>query len=288
MKRKKVSRLLMAMMLIGIVLQTGFISYSMIDNGTGEPTQIIEEAVTVSEPEVRDINNTVISQEILNLVKQSDVANFEKNITNYKNLLVKLNVQEVFKSEIERLIKEGHRLPELLIAYEFLNENFGTQGELEVLSIEKQGGKTWREIFKTYNTTNGEFIPRAFEPDYLERLMGKTNITPDDIMIADIIASKLQKDYDDIIVERLDGMSWKEVNGKLGILSSIQHLPRVQVTNEQIEKYKGSPGLTEEQIVDGFVIAEKLGKTEKEMIDKIKAGYSRERIYAECYQERYY
>lgn len=275
-------------MLIGIVLQTGFVSYSMIDNGTGEETQITEETVRISEPEIRDINNTEISQEILNVIRESDTANFERNVSNYKSLLIKLNVQEVFKNEIERLIKEGHKLPDLLIAYEFLNENFGKQEELEELSIEKQGGKTWTEIFKSYNTANGEFIPRAFEPDYLERLMKATNITPDDIMIADIIAAKLQKDYDGIIVLRLDDMSWKEINGELGILSSIKHLPRVQVTNEEIDKYKSTAGLSEDQIVDGFVIAEKLGKTEKEIIDKIKAGYSREKIYAECYQEKYY
>lgn len=288
MNRKKVSRLIMAIMLIGIVLQTGFISYSIIDNGTGEEAQITEGAPMISEPEIRDMNNTKISQEILDIIKEADTANFERNVSSYKKLLVRLNVQEVFKNEIEGLVKEGHILPDILIAYEFLNENFGKQGELEALSTEKQSGKTWTQIFKTYSTANGEFMPRAFEPGYLEMLMAETNITPDDIMIADIIADKLQRDYDQIIIERLDGISWKEVNGKLGILSSINYLPRVQVTNEQIEKYKSSGTLTEDKIVDAFVIAEKLGKTEKEIIDKMKAGYSRERIYAECYQERYY
>lgn len=286
MKIKKLSKIFMLVMLMGAVLQAGVISYSIADNQLTINTQGTTE--TTERLQIVDIDSIDISQEILDLIKESNIANYEKNITNYKTLLVTLDVQSSFKEEIERLIKEGHYLPDLLVAYDFLNQSFGKVDELEMLSSQNQSGKTWVEIFTEYNQNSGEFIPSTFDPEYLEELLHELYITPDDIMIADRISFKLGIEHKEVIGYRIDGFSWRETNEELGILNSQSQLPRIQVTKEDIEKYVSEYNLTENQIVEAFVMAQKLGKTVEEILGKVKNGYSEEQIFAECYQEKYY
>lgn len=229
-----------------------------------------------------------ISQEIKDIIQSADPDNFEKNLSNYQTLLITLDVQKSFQDEIERLLQEGHNLPDLLTAYAFLHDAFGKVQDLEALSLKKQSGLAWDAIFTEYNRQHGEFIPRTFEPEYLEKLMQSSLITSDDIMLADRVSFRTQEPYDTVMMERMDGFSWKQLNEKRGILNSQSQIPRVQITHQQIETYRASSGLTEEKIVEAFVIAQRLGKPEQEIIDLFKAGKTKEQVYAICYEEKYY
>ncbi|MTI48639.1 MAG: hypothetical protein FH761_12410 [Firmicutes bacterium] len=280
MNRKKVSRFLLVMLMVCTTLQIGAISYS---SAAKQLNGSINE--TSENQKIEDIE---ISQEILNFIKDVDPGDYGTNVTNYKKALIELGIQPRFKSEIERLIKEGHSLPDLLIAYEFLYNNFGKMEELEILSNKKQSGKSWSKIFATYQSENGEFIPNSFDPQYLQDLMREEYITPDDIMIADRIAYKLGLEHKDIISYRFDGIEWKKINEDLGILNSQSELPRVKVTEEQLDKLTNQYNLSEEEIIEALVIAERIDKDSKEIIEKIKSGYSEVEILAECYQEKYY
>ena len=288
MNKKIISKLLILIFLIALIIQTGLISYSIQENGSTGAEPTYEEIPSEEYLQVNTIEIITISEEIKNIIEISDQINFEKNLTNYKTLLTEFNVQKTFQDEIERLLNEGHKLPDILTAYEFLNIQFGRLEELEMLVQQKKEGKTWTQIFTAYNTNIGEFIPRAFDPDYLEKLMNNSRINTDDIMIADMISAKLQKPYEEIIDSRIAGLPWKEINEELGILNNTSELPRVQVTNEQIDKYISLTGLSEDVILDGFILAKKLKKSEKEIIDKMKAGYSSEKIYNEYFIQRYY
>lgn len=272
MKRKTLLKLFAAVFIIGAILQTCLIPHST--------------------AEAQPIENTgdgiEISPEILDLIRQSDPANYEKNVANYRELLVSFDVQQRFKDEIERLITEGHNIANLMIAYEFLHDGFGRMEELEALSTEEQSGKAWEQIFTDYNQASGEFIPGSFEPEYLEQLMGEPFITADDIMMADIISAKSGETFENIIGDRIDRIAWKEINQSIGILSSRNQLPRVQVTAEQIAAHTADGRLTRQQVVEAFVTARKLGRDAEEIIGKVKAGFSKEEIYAECYRQKYY
>ena len=45
--------------------------------------------------------------------------------------------------------------------------------------------------------------------------------------------------------------------------------------------------LSEEQVIEALVLAQKLGKDGKAVLDKIKAGKTEENIIAECLEEKY-
>jgi hypothetical protein len=274
---KKLSKILFIILMLGFVFQAGFAVYATVSGGTAETSDSEE---TVTEDDI------VISQEVLDQIQAFDPDHYEKNVDNYKNLLISLNVHESFKQEIERLIFEGRPLPDLLIGYEFLYQSFGVISGLEPFVVQKASGASWETIFTEYNAAHKEFVPRAFDPDYLERLMSTPSITSDDIMIADRAAFVTGKTFQEVMEAKLEAANWKESTAREGILYSADKLPRVQITNEQIEKYTGQ-GLTENQIALAFVIAHKVGKEAQSVIEKIKDGYSEEAIYAESWTEKY-
>jgi hypothetical protein len=232
-------------------------------------------------------SNTDIPPEIQDLIRQSDPANFDKNITNYKNLLIKLNVHTKFKNEIERLITAGHKLPDILVDYEFLNDSFGQMQEIEMLVRARESGKSWAAVFEDYNRNNPEFVPGSFEPGYLENLMKTPGITSDDIMIADRVSQKVSKPFKDVLEKRISRMLWKVINAELDVVNAQTKIPHVPVTPEQIDKYTSSE-MEKEKVVLAFVIAMKMEKNVEDIINRIKAGATKEQIYDECYTQKYY
>ena len=62
----------------------------------------------------------------------------------------------------------------------------------------------------------------------------------------------------------------------------------MKITREQVAKYVTSGGLTEQQIVAAFVIADKMEASVEVVISKEKAGLSKEDIYAYCFENKFY
>ena len=295
MKRLKISKALIYAIIGTVVIEASFMTYSMVNNQffnrepqaaqqPEAPAQAIQETPA---PEVVDTSKVQIPEEIQDIIRQSDPANFEKNLNNYKTLLVKLDVHDSSKAEIERLLKGGYKIADILTAYDFLYDCYGKKEELEPLVQEKTAGKNWADTFKQYNSKNPEFVPKAFEPDYLEALMKTPGITKDDIMIADRVAQKISKPMKEVMELRLSAKDWKEINASLNILNSQRQLPYVPVTAEQVKKYT-SGKLSEQQVVEDLVTAHKMGKTAQEIVDRAKNGLTREQLYAWCYETKYY
>lgn len=208
--------------------------------------------------------------------------------TKYKQLLVTLDVHEKFKQEIERLIMAGHRLQDLLIAYDFLYQNFGKMQDLESLIKQKEAGKPWEALFTAYNTSHTEFVPRAFDPDYLEGLMKMPGFTSDDVMMADRVSFVSGKPVKDLIAAKLESQrNWKDVTAELDILHGTSTLPRVQITAQQLSKFAKPGAFTEEQVAEAFVLAQKIGKSPETVIEKMKTGLTEEAIMADGYMEKY-
>ncbi|MFC4597668.1 hypothetical protein [Cohnella hongkongensis] len=284
---RKISKLFLVAIIVAMTLPAGYAAFAMVSSTSATSSTAMPPALDSSAMDVINADSIVISQQVLDKIKQSDPGNYEKNVTHYKNLLIELSVHDKYKQEIERLVAENHKLPNVLIAYEFLYQSYGQLSDLERMVVNKKGGKAWSAIFSEYAEAHPVFTPRAFDSAYLEQLMQTPNLSTDDIMIADRVSFALDKPFEEIIGDRLKAISWKAVSADLGILYNADQLPRVQITAEQLDKYTASGKLTEDQVAQAFVIANKAGKNVDSVIEQIKAGYSEEAILAQAYTEKY-
>lgn len=243
--------------------------------------------ITKKPKEQIDVSNFKLASDIESLITSSDKSSAEKNIQNFKKLLKGLNVSDKNTEEFTRLMKKGHKVKDAMIAYEYLYENYGLLSEFEGLIKKKELGKTWAQVFKDYSTEHKEFIPTSFKPGYLEELMKDPKITIDDIMNADRISQKGLEKFENIIKAKKEGKTWDEISSKLGLVNTAEKLPRVAISEVQVDKYKKSMGLTEKQVIDALVIAGKLGEDDKTTLNKVKAGNKKDDILAQYYEKKY-
>lgn len=272
MKSKKMLKFAGIILAAGILLQTGIMAYT---------------GLLVNTTDDVDTSNVIVSTEVQNLIKNQDTENYDKNLNNYKRMIVLLNVHEDFKNQLESMVKEGNRLTDIMIAYTFINDCYGKIEQVKELTNEKESGGNWADIFKKYITEKQAFVPRSFDFEYLESLMKEAGITNDDIMIADRVSQNAGIEFNEIIDEKIAGKSWKDINANYGIVNGQEAMPRVSVTSEQLKKHTSDGILSEEQVTETLVTAFKLGITEQLAVEKAKAGYKTEDFFAEVLEEMY-
>lgn len=316
MRKVKNIRVLVIVLLAAFLIQAGYVAYSMIGNSifsnqteevastdnlnnttlltsttkldsSADKTQISNQAVNVDN-QLKDETSLEISQDVLDLIKKSDPDNYTKNVDNYKELLKSLNVHVIFKNQIERLIKSGKKLPDILTAYAFLNDCYGNMTDLEKLVKQKASGKNWVDIFMAYNKSNPEFVPRNFDSQYLEKLLGSPSIDQDDIMIADRVSQNTGVAIDTVINKRIEGLSWRLINAQCGIVNGLEKSPHLSVTRNQLTKYTNQTKLSEKKVIEALTIANKLSKSADDVLKLVKQGLSKEEIYSKAYEEKYY
>ena len=272
MKSKKLLKIAGIILAAGILLQTGIFAYTGVF-GSGSADV--------------DISKVIVSAEVQNLIKNQEPVEFDKNLNNYKRMIVLLDVHDTFKAEIEKLISEGKKLTDIMIAYVYLNDCYGKLDQVAELVNLKASGLTWLEIFTQYENKNPAFEPRNFDFDYLDNLTKKEGITADDIMIADTVSQNTNMPFEDVIKEKIAGKSWKDINAALSIINGQDTMPRVPVTPEQLNKYVSGDSFNEDRVVQTLVTAYKLGLDEKAAIDKAKAGYTTAKFFAEALDQKY-
>jgi hypothetical protein len=234
-----------------------------------------------------DLSSINISKAIESSIKVLDATNAEKNISNCKRMISELNVSEQYQDEIGKQIKIAKNTPDVLIAYDFLSENYGTVNELKGVLKEKVAGKTFAGIFKEYKETHKEFVPGNFKPGYLEELLKTPGISADDIMIADRISQKGLKTFEELIELKKQGKTWREINTGLGIINTSEKIPHISMTSSQVKSQIERSGLTEKQVIEALSMAGRLDQEDTEIVDKVKAGKSKENIFAEAYEKKY-
>jgi hypothetical protein len=254
-------------------------------NNSGSSTAGMAEITGIAEAE--EAMEITIPEDILELIRQSNPAGYERDIENYKEFLSRLKVHEKYKNEIENMIREGLKLPDIMIAYSYINDKYGNLDEVKAMVSAGAAGKDWRRLFEEYSQNNPEFIPRSFDSSYLEKLLKIDWITKDDIMIADRVSQKLSVTFDEIIQKRIGKISWLEINAGYNIINGQEELPYVPVKPEKVKKLSLKSGLSENSVVQAFVMAYKLGLNAEEIISKVKAGHSKERIFADCLKQKY-
>lgn len=301
MYKSKYIKAIVFVLLTAGVLQAGIMAYSAVSDhiakkytkkiaytdvqNTAAPGNSVQE-VKVPKKEI-DISKISLKKEVEDKITSLDAANAAKNIKNYKMLLAALDVPGSFQAQIEGMYDKGHKVQDVLAAYEYLYQNYGKIDEIEGLLKQKKSGKVWKNIFKEYKKSKEEFKPTNFKSGKLEEIFKTPGITPDDIIIADRIAQQEGLEIDELLDMRGSGMNWKTINEGLGILNTSDELPRAAVTSAQVKNYMKNTGLSEEQVLEAIVIAQKLSGDGKTVVEKIKAGKAEEDIIAESLEEKY-
>ncbi len=285
MNKRFISKVTMVLLFMALVFQAGYSVYSMIDERAGISQKNQMQLYATETVPQGAIQNIEVSQEIQEIIKLQYAEKYPHYLEKYKYFLVTLEVSPQLQSFVEDLLVEGYQLGDMMSAYDFLYQEYGTGEELKTLLKAQKEGRPWASLFKDYLQEN-IFVPRVFDTAYLEKLTQTPGIGSDDIMIADRIAHKTGEDFEGLIHRKLEGESWQEITTGLNILNGSAQLPRVQVTQEKLVAYAAT-GLQEDQVVEALVLANKLGFSEEAVIELVKGGQSREVILAAGYQEKY-
>jgi hypothetical protein len=255
---------------------------------TTEKPSSTSDSIKINKPSNKsiDISKVQVSSEIMDIIKKSDSKSYEKNINNYKKLLVEFGVPEDYQKEIHKLIKDGFNIPDIFTAYDFLNENYGEVKDLDKLMKQHQSDTNWNEVFKQYKTEVKPFTPSSFSEENLDKLIRDFGLKADDVMIADRISQKGLAKFEDLIEERKQGKKWKDIKLCLELINLQEDLPRAALSSEEVDKYIGGT-LSQQQVIDALVLAQRLNESEDEVINKVKLGQSQEDIYVEYYKKKY-
>ncbi|WP_040950109.1 hypothetical protein [Gorillibacterium massiliense] len=270
-----------------LVLQAGYAVFAAVSDVPSLQKAAPASQETKDNAAYQSEDDVKIDTQVINQIKDNQPSGDDRVISAYKSLLVSLQVHPLMKAEIEKLVQEGHPLSEIMIGYTFLYHSFGTVSDLKSFVDQQAKGTSWKEIFTEYDRSHKEFQPRSFDSDYLEKLMSTASVTADDVMIADHLSVVSGKSFDELIEQKQNSLHWNVVAANLGILYGADTLPRVQIKTEQLKSFQESTGLSEEQITDAFVLADKVGKDPKVVISLIKQGESAEAIFAESYEDKY-
>lgn len=312
MKNKKLVTSLTIIVMSVIFLSSGYMAYaingsSQTEAETKQPETIVEnidkkKAIPTPEKaqgisdtqdidfkkptEVEvDTSKIEIVADVADKIKNSDKKNFDKNLVNYKKVLVQLNVPQEFRDQLEKLIKNDKKVQDILPLYNYLYDNYGTIDELEGLVAKLESGENLGDIIREYNSTHSEFVPTNFENAYLENLLKTMSI--DDIMIADRLSQKGLAKFADLIAQRQSGKTWKTINADLGVINTSDQLPRMSLTHAQVNKCIQDSGLNEKDATDVLVLTWKTGKDYATVTKDLKSGKKQEDISAEAYNEKY-
>jgi hypothetical protein len=216
-----------------------------------------------------------------NVLGKNNDKNTEKNIK--QEFIKDLHIQGDRQVQINELIKKGYSEKDVYIAYAFLCEKYGTLEELNNMLEQKTSKKSWQSIFQQYDKNHKKFQPRKFEPDYIDELI-ISEVSADDIMICDKIAYKSKKEYKDIMTEHMEGSSFIEIANRLGIICNEEKLLRIQVTEDELNKYIKKYKFTREQIFGYCVLAKKTSQNCYTVMNKISEGSNKYSVLADYYE----
>lgn len=296
MKRKKIIQIVIPVIVIGVFI---IVSSFIHSKNTVKSTNNVKNTKNIVRNDVTKVNavqlpkqeidtsKVVISKETEDLIKKSDTKTADKNINNYKVVMAKFQVPEKYRNEVDQLIKAGYKVPNILIAYEFLDKNYGQVKELEQLLSKNRSGENWNNIFKEYSKGKKKFMPRDFDEKYLDEIMKTPGITPDDIMKADRFSQMGLKTFDELIKEKSSKKTWRDINEELGLLNVFEKSPTVIIDDAKVEQYCNDTKLEKNVIIEDLMLAAEVNKSNEYIINQLKNGISKESIYADYYTSKY-
>jgi hypothetical protein len=120
-------------------------------NPTGRSVhQTEEEKIVKASKKDVNISKAKLTNDIEEAIINADKKNADRNIKDFKSIVVEFQIPQEYQDKIIRFIKSGYSIPEICISYEFLVDGYGNMDELKALLDEEQGGKDWNTIFRDY------------------------------------------------------------------------------------------------------------------------------------------
>jgi hypothetical protein len=233
-----------------------------------------------------DIKPSKVASGVQNKFRNRDSKNFDKNLKNMENLINEYDIPDSYVSQIADLAEKGYEVKDIFIAYEFLNQKYGSMTDLEALLVKNKTGQKWKDIFKEYNATNKDFTPSDFPTGVLESLL-KTGMTPDDIMIADITSKKDMTEFNNLIDRKKKGEKWKDIKTDLKLVNSDEKIKRMPIAQDKIDEAVKNNKVTRKEAIDTLSLANKTGKPASEVCGEIKSGKSKDEILSEGLDLKY-
>jgi|GEM_PF-2415710 len=277
---KKLIRTASLLLLAALVLQTGYSVYAAVNNSTEKREDNIENASAASTaPEIRT--------EVKEVLSTTYPDQSEQAIQTYVQFLSTFHVHESIQQKLDLWIVEGQNLADIMIAYTYLYHQFGQIDDLMPMLSSREQGAAWTEIFRTYRESHPAFVPRSFEPGFLSEVLANPELIPDDLMLADVVSTASGIAVEDVLQSRLDQASWQEITAEAGILFSADVLPQVSIPTEELHSFISTEGLTEDQVVDAFVFANKLDVPVEVIIEQVSDGATEEAIFAAALEQTY-
>lgn len=264
-----------------------FLKHKMDVSKVSRTSETKKQHAIIMEEKKIDISTVNISSEAELIIRKADEKNAVKNIKNYKTLIAKLNIPEKFQQVILDKVKEGNKVPDIFIAYEYLYEKYGTTEEVNTMLKERTESKEWQFIFTQYKNGQKEFIPRDFAKGDLDKLFSTPGISASDIMNADRISQRGIKKFGELMQLRKDGQTWAEINTNLGIINTLQQLPEAKTSTYTIENYCKSLNMSKDKVMSALMIAAKTDMDDNKVLDMIKQGKSEEEVLTKFYETTY-
>lgn len=233
------------------------------------------------------ISKISIPSELENQFDTMDSTMSESRIKKMKKFILEFNVGELYLSKITKHLKNNDKYLDILMAYDLVNENYGTVDDFENILNDRKANKEWVQIIKEYIEKQIKYEQRKYDNDEIKELLSDTDITTNDLMIADRLSQKGIKTFDDLISLRKKGKGWREINESLGILNVVEKYPVLSIKLSDVEKHKKSSGLSEKQVKDVLIEAKKYNKDFEEAFKFAKKGKSKIELKASFLEEKY-
>lgn len=283
-KNKKIIYALVSLFLIvGIIIIYTIKSKNNIVDNVANAGDLKESKYTPKEINTADIN---LDDEIVNLIKDSDEKNADKNVENYKRLIVELDVPKEYQEKINEALKKGNNPEDIFTCYNFLYEKYGQAEDIFNLLKEKNSFNSWESVFKEYDKKNQEFVPSDFKDGLIDEVLKDGSLNTNDIMIADRISQKGLGKFEDLIEQRKKEGNWQKIKLDLGVLNLEEALYSTAITSADVKKYS-SNNVTEDQVIKTLSIARKANIDNEDLIKKLVSSNNDEEIYSKIYANKY-
>lgn len=248
------------------------------DNGVNADNE--EELKYKEQPEALVVEDIELSDALTTILESQGL------LAIYQEFLVQMNVQTDYVAALEGLIIEGYEATDVMVAYDYLQEDYAPYEQLQRLLDQREDGQSWEAIFIGYKESEGTFVPTNFEQEYLQSLVEVGTLNRDDIMIADHIAYSAEVEPKVIINQRIQGMSVKEICLYYGLIGSEETLPHVSISLDAINRYLDA-GYEEDYIAESYVLAQRVNRSVDTIIDRAKKGVTEEAILADYLTNTY-
>ena len=244
----------MLVLIVGLlVIMFVFVGYAteMMDSNqpTAQETEYFEyiNQTHMAEGQMQEGQSNAASSEILEpkpeytipeAVTELVTEKIESNkIQQFEGFIKEFSVPEVYVEQILALVEQGYSLRDIMVLYDFLEDNFGSMDELESMLAQKKAGANFVQLFDAYIVSKQDYTQKDFPEGEIDRLLSYQFIDIEDILVADIMAQEANVPFDDIMGQLTQGKGWQEVAVSVNMLTCDGEADTIAISNEEIEQY---------------------------------------------------